>query len=187
MYVWAYYFINEYYLFTFFKWLIVFLKFCKSIKQVCLSEIILTDLPVSQKGTYKTFCLFRHFNISGEVKRSFVIHNFTISSHKRICIKRCVTCKRNFFNWDVKTVVWVVVWQTLRIILLKMEVLMGMCVLTNKHFIKEDTHRPPITLSAITALSTLGLQNFWWDVIWCANSCIWVHKTILWTDNSNQS
>lgn len=39
-----------------------------------------------------------------------------------------------------------------------------------KHFIHANTEGPPVTLGAILSFPIFhGLQDFWWDVVWCSN------------------
>lgn len=49
------------------------------------------------------------------------------------------------------------------------------CSLTNKHLEDEDPYGPPVTLSPIKPISSLGFQHLRRDVVWSPNSCITVH------------
>lgn len=51
--------------------------------------------------------------------------------------------------------------------------------LTNKHLIKKHSYWPPVTLSAIVAISSLGFQYLRWNVVWSSNCCVTLYHPIL--------
>lgn len=61
------------------------------------------------------------------------------------------------------------------------------CSLTNKHLEDEDPNRPPVTLSSIKPISSLGFQHLGRDVVWGPNSCITVHHASLQHNSRNQN
>ena len=51
-------------------------------------------IPVSKKGTYKTFGLWWHFNILWKLQRSLMIHDLPVRTHQWVSIERSITCTK---------------------------------------------------------------------------------------------
>lgn len=60
------------------------------------------------------------------------------------------------------------------------------CSLTNKHLEDEDPYRPPVALSTIIPISSLGFQHLGGDVVWSPDSGIAVHHAGLQHKSRNQ-